>query len=128
VSFVPFVALFGSVVVDGSEETGGWSGSYGTSASSPVFAGVVAKLNDLRLRAGRPALGFLNPFLYANPASFNDVVWGEIKGAGFAGFSATSGWDAATGLGTPNFEALAAAAMTPERRRWRHKHVLTRPL
>ena len=36
---------------------------------------------------------------------------GENQGEGKVGFKAASGWDPATGLGTPNFEKLAKAAM-----------------
>jgi len=82
----------------------------GTSASCPVFAGVVAKLNEIRLKKGSPALGFLNPFLYQNPSAFNDVTSGRNSGTGRprSGFPAAIGWDAATGLGTPDFEKLSA--------------------
>lgn len=58
------------------------TGVAGTSASSPVFAGVVAKLNEARLGAGKAAIGFTNPFLYQNPSAFNDVTLGENKGEG----------------------------------------------
>jgi tripeptidyl-peptidase-1 len=36
----------------------------GTSASAPIFAGVITLLNDARAAAGLPPLGFLNPILY----------------------------------------------------------------
>lgn len=36
----------------------------GTSASTPVFAGIVSLLNSNRMRAGLPPMGFLNPWLY----------------------------------------------------------------
>ena len=36
----------------------------GTSASTPVFAAIVGRLNAARLAAGKPVLGFLNPWLY----------------------------------------------------------------
>jgi len=87
-----------------------FQGWYGTSVSCPVFAGVVAKLNEIRLHRGGPALGFLNPFLYQNPSVFNDVTSGRNSGSGSAdsGFPAAVGWDAATGLGTPDFEKLSA--------------------
>ncbi|KAJ6561529.1 tripeptidyl peptidase A [Mycena vulgaris] len=53
----------------------------GTSASTPVVAGLVALLNDARLAAGRPALGFLNPLLYKRGSgAFNDVVVGSNPG------------------------------------------------
>lgn len=73
---------------------GTWSFLYGTSASTPLVASMVALLNDARLNAGLPTMGFLNPFLYqtheAHPAAFNDVVSGEI--ACTAGHAASSTW------------------------------------
>ncbi|KAJ7368775.1 tripeptidyl peptidase A [Mycena albidolilacea] len=79
----------------------------GTSAATPTFAGLVALLNDARLAAGRPTLGFLNPLLYKRGESaFNDVVDGANPGCGTPGFNATKGWDPVTGLGTPDFKKL----------------------
>jgi len=69
----------------------------GTSASSPAFTGIVALLNDVRLKAGRPPLGFLNPLLYSIPEGFNDITIGNNPGCGTNGFNATIGWDAVTG-------------------------------
>ncbi|KAJ7693921.1 tripeptidyl peptidase A [Mycena rosella] len=81
----------------------------GTSASSPTFAGFVALLNDGRFKKGLPSLGFLNPLLYSKAASgFNDITVGSNPGCGTPGFNATKGWDAVTGLGTPNFAKLLA--------------------
>jgi tripeptidyl-peptidase-1 len=92
--------------------TGGrFAGVAGTSASCPVAAGIFAKINGKRLAAGKPALGFLNPFIYKNPTAFNDVTSGTNSDAKVYGFTAVKGWDAASGLGTPNYEALASAAM-----------------
>ncbi|KAJ7246547.1 tripeptidyl peptidase A [Mycena haematopus] len=66
----------------------------GTSAATPTFAGLVALLNDARLAAGRPTLGFLNPLLYKRGEhAFNDVVAGANPGCGTSGFNATKGWD-----------------------------------
>ena len=88
---------------------GRFAGVAGTSASTPVFGGIVAKLNGLRLAAGKRPLGFLNPLLYMHPHAFNDVTKGKNSETAFNkyGFTAIAGWDAATGLGTPNYEALA---------------------
>ena len=50
-------------------------------------------------------------FLYANPDAFNDVTKGRNPGTKLHphyGVAAIKGWDAASGLGTPNFAALAA--------------------
>ncbi|EJD49920.1 subtilisin-like protein [Auricularia subglabra TFB-10046 SS5] len=82
----------------------------GTSASSPMFAAIVAMLNDELLSAGQPPLGFLNPWMYANPQIFNDIVGGSNPGCGTAGFPALPGWDPVTGLGTPNYPLMRAAA------------------
>ncbi|KAH8646085.1 Pro-kumamolisin, activation domain-containing protein [Xylariales sp. PMI_506] len=78
----------------------------GTSASTPIFAGIVTLLNEARYAAGKGPVGFLNPTLYQNPDAFNDITIGNNPGCGSGGFNATPGWDPVTGLGTPNFEKL----------------------
>ncbi|KAH9059750.1 tripeptidyl peptidase A [Lactarius vividus] len=79
----------------------------GTSASAPSFAAFVALLNDVRISAGKPALGFLNPLIYAlNGVGFNDIKAGNAPGCGTPGFNATVGWDPVTGFGTPDFGKL----------------------
>jgi kumamolisin len=70
----------------------------GTSAVAPLWAGLIARLNAAR---GSNA-GFINPILYANPAALLDIKAGN-NGA----FAAAPGWDACTGLGSPNGPALA---------------------
>ncbi|KAJ7114159.1 family S53 protease [Mycena crocata] len=92
-----------------------WKGSFwlvgGTSASSPIAASLFALINDRLIAAGKPVLGFLNPFLYsaAGRAAFTDITSGTNPGCNTEGFSATSGWDPVTGLGTPNFDLLLTA-------------------
>ncbi len=68
------------------------------------------QVNNVRLAAGRPSLGWLNPLIYANSACFNDVSDGSVNNcyAKSEGFAALSGWDAATGMGSPNYACLAA--------------------
>jgi tripeptidyl-peptidase-1 len=51
----------------------------GTSASAPTFAGLVSLLNEARIQGGKKALGFLNPFLYANPGASPPPVCGRIR-------------------------------------------------
>ena len=86
------------VVVDGQRETIG-----GTSAVAPLWAGLIARL----AQATGKRFGLLQPMLYAGAASgaaapgFNDVVQGN-NGA----YKAAPGWDACTGLGSPNGAAL----------------------
>ncbi len=71
----------------------------GTSAVAPLWAGLIALINQ---RLGR-SVGFLNPTLYQNYQAlqqnnaFRDITQGT-NGA----YSAGPGWDACTGLGSPN--------------------------
>merc|ERR1711862_309012 len=83
-------------------------GVAGTSCASPIAAGIVSLLNDVRLQNGKSSLGFLNPFIYENMAAFNDITKGS-NGGGLCGegWPAKTGWDAATGVGTPNYAELA---------------------
>ncbi|KAJ7670497.1 family S53 protease [Mycena olivaceomarginata] len=83
----------------------------GTSCSSPTFASIIALLNDELVAIGKPTLGFLNPFLYSSVgrAALNDLTIGINPGCGTDGFFANTGWDAVTGLGTPNYTALRTA-------------------
>lgn len=93
----------------------------GTSASSPVFAGVVALLNAARRAQGLAPLGFLNPWLYTDgvSAAMTDIVDGFSSGCVGAGgglpregakWNCTAGWDPVTGLGTPLFDKLLEIA------------------
>jgi len=90
----------------------------GTSASAPIFGGIVTLLNEVLLRNNLSPLGFLNPLLYEiavdTPEAFYDVTVGynrcgtidwEPACCDF-GFYASSGWDPISGLGTPNFAVL----------------------
>ncbi len=84
--------------------------------SAPVFASLVSLLNEARLQAGKPPMGALNPFLYAHPEAFTDVLHGtnaiDRDGDPFPeGWSCAKGWDPVSGLGTPRFDKLLAAAM-----------------
>ena len=85
----------------------------GTSASTPSWGAVISLLNEECLTAsgGKKTLGFVNPLLYKSADAFNDITKGNNavgENAG-NGWSCTKGWDAATGLGTPNFPKLQAA-------------------
>jgi tripeptidyl-peptidase I len=59
--------------------SGGSTGAVaGTSCSSPIFASVIALLNDQLIAAGKSPLGFLNPWLYSTAASaLNDITSGK---------------------------------------------------
>lgn len=57
----------------------------GTSASCPVFASILTRINDLRLRKGMSTVGFVNPALYANPQALHDITVGNNPGCGTNG-------------------------------------------
>ena len=82
-------------------------GIAGTSAACPTAASIFARLNEERLAKGGKPLGFLNPWIYQNADAFYDVTQGSNSGGGVhGGFPAVKGWDASTGVGTPNYEAM----------------------
>jgi subtilase family serine protease len=83
----------------------GWYVVGGTSAGSPQWAGLIAMADQM---AGRD-LGFINPALYQiadNPgmyaSDFHDVTTGSNQTSTIPGYSASQGWDAVTGLGSPD--------------------------
>ncbi|KAH9011372.1 subtilisin-like protein [Lactarius pseudohatsudake] len=83
----------------------------GTSCAVPIAAGIVSLLNDYRLSKGKPPLGFLNYWLYGYRIAdlgLNDITSGSNPGCMTDGFSADTGWDPVTGLGTLDFAKLVA--------------------
>jgi kumamolisin len=81
------------VRVDGNDTVIG-----GTSAVAPLWAGMIARINSLK---GAP-VGFINPQLYKNAGALNDITQGNN-----GSFAASAGWDACTGLGSPNGKNVA---------------------
>lgn len=83
----------------------------GTSASTPTTSAIIALLNDLRFQLNKRPLGFLNPLIYAHMDAFNDITTGHntIDGrhSSKPAWPAKKGWDAVTGVGTPNYAKLA---------------------
>ncbi|KAF8993522.1 subtilisin-like protein [Cyathus striatus] len=81
---------------------------FGTSASSPVVGSLITLVNDARIAAGKGPVGFINPAIYSDAfaSAFNDITMGGNQGCGTPGFTATTGWDPVTGVGTPNLMKL----------------------
>ncbi len=75
----------------------------GTSAVAPLWAAIAAVLNAGRAKP----LGQPHAALYAASGDFHDVTQGDNK-VGSVGYTAAPGWDACTGLGSPDGEALRA--------------------
>jgi tripeptidyl-peptidase-1 len=71
----------------------------GTSASTPLASSIFALINDKRISAGKPRLGFLNPALYSGAGlkGLSDITVGSNNGCNTTGFPTAKGWDAATG-------------------------------
>lgn len=78
----------------------------GTSASAPVFAAILNRINEERIAVGKKSVGFVNPTLYAHPEVLHDITVGNNSGCGTPGFFAGTGWDPVTGYGTPNYPAM----------------------
>jgi subtilase family serine protease len=102
------------VVVDGQQQPIG-----GTSAVAPLWAGLIARLGQ----ATGKTFGLLQPQLYggvtagAAAAGFNDITEGD-NGA----YSAGPGWDATTGLGSPNGQALLDHLSNPQTEEMHRQH------
>jgi subtilase family serine protease len=90
---------------------GKMGGIGGTSASSPFAASQLALLTAQERLAGRPRVGFPNPWIYQlyqqHPELFYDVVSGNNDLNGVGCCTATKGFDDATGLGVPNLLGLS---------------------
>ena len=70
----------------------------GTSAVAPLLSGMMARLNQ---QSGRRN-GYVTAGAYAAlTTAFNDITTGDNHGGNAAGYMATAGWDACTGLGSP---------------------------
>jgi len=87
----------------------------GTSAGTPQWAGIFALANTARALNSKGPIGFANPGLYAiaqganYSLDFHDITVGNNTLVGsIVGFTAFTGYDLATGWGTPNVANLVA--------------------
>lgn len=89
----------------------GWFTVGGTSAGAPQWAALIAIADQGRTLAGESTLDGPTqtlPYLYEMPASsFHDIT------SGSNGYRATTGYDPATGLGTPIANAVVANLISP---------------
>jgi subtilase family serine protease len=96
---------------------GFWTGTGGTSAASPTWAALIALTNGSTACSGE-TIGFANPDLYGvaatDPSAFNDITTGENDIAGVHGglYPALTGYDMASGLGSPNGATLPSDLCT----------------
>jgi hypothetical protein len=106
---IPDVAMVADGIdirFNGSDEGGG-----GTSASSPLWAGFMALVNQQAASLGHPSAGFINPAIYAigggtgitpYATAFHDITTGDnFSSFSPNNYSAVAGYDLCTGWGTP---------------------------
>ncbi|MHB8262886.1 MAG: S53 family peptidase [Acidimicrobiales bacterium] len=90
----------------------GWELIAGTSMATPLWASIVTMTNQLC--SGGP-VGFINPALYklasSDSGAFYDITSGnnDAIGANNGLYPATTGYDMASGIGTPNAAFLVPA-------------------
>jgi subtilase family serine protease len=80
----------------------------GTSAAAPFWAASMLLITQYAAGQGVGRLGYVNPILYAlasSPQPFAPLH--DVTGGGNRFYPAGTGWDAATGLGSPDVYALA---------------------
>jgi kumamolisin len=102
----------------------------GTSVAAPIWAAIIARLNQARRAKGLRRVGFVNPLLYAirkeTPAPFREIsqghtdvemtvvnVHGKAVTHRLPGYTACPGWDPTSGLGVPNVANLIEVATRP---------------
>jgi kumamolisin len=84
----------------------------GTSFAAPMWAGYLALANQQAVTNHQPTLGFINPALYTiGLSSSYDAAFHDIT-SGSNGFSATVGYDLATGWGSPNGSGLISGLLS----------------
>merc|ERR1712150_86006 len=88
----------------------------GTSASTPLFGGILTLANSARLTAGKSALGFVNPVLYKLDKSvFHTISSGDNKCTASNccqyGFTCVDGWSPVTGRGSVKYQEFVSAVL-----------------
>jgi subtilase family serine protease len=88
---------------------GHWYHGGGTSLSTPLWAGMVALMNQYLKQKNLKPVGFMNPALYSIYSTSNPPypAFHDITKGGNLVYPATPGYDLATGLGTPEVWNLA---------------------
>lgn len=104
---LPDVALTGAVQMFLIYNNGAETAVGGTSAATPLWTGFTSLANQQAAANSKPAIGFLNPALYAigetasnYAAALHDITTGSNGFAAFPGYDLTTGW------GSPKGQAL----------------------
>jgi kumamolisin len=81
----------------------------GTSFATPMWAGYLALANQQLYSTNGTTFGFINPTLYALGLAEDTTVFHDITSGSNGSYSATAGYDLASGWGSPNGPALISA-------------------
>jgi hypothetical protein len=107
---IPDVALIADVQIFLICNNGQRVSVGGTSAAAPLWAGFTALANQKATATGKPRVGFVNPTIYSIGKGSNYLIaFHDISLGNNSGFSATAGFDLATGWGTPAGQPLIDA-------------------
>ncbi len=87
-----------------------WTIVGGTSAATPLWAGLILLTNQLASKQSKGPLGFLDPALYALGAT-DRGVYHDVAIGGNLYYNATPTWDYTTGWGSPDGALLVPALL-----------------
>jgi kumamolisin len=84
----------------------------GTSFAAPMWAGAMALINQAQAVTHQVPVGFINPtlyfygslYFYEEPSEYSNYMHDITTGAQYNGYSAITGYDLATGWGTPTIK------------------------
>jgi len=104
---VPDVSMVGAIQIYLVANNGQPMSIGGTSASTPLWAGFTALINQQAVANANPTVGFLNPAIYAIGNSGNySQDFNDIRSGNNGEFQSVAGYDLATGWGSPAGQQL----------------------
>ncbi len=96
--FVMYTSLLSGFIGKAISQFKHWDLAGGTSLSAPCWAGIIAIADQVH----QQPLGFIQPALYwLNGQGMHDITTGNNSFANVQGYQAQSGYDLASGWGTP---------------------------
>ena len=96
----------GQAIYTGAPGRGQWMIVGGTSMAAPQWAGFLALVGAARKAAGKADVGFINPIIYGMDAATRAKTFHDVVSGSNGAYSAAVGWDAVTGFGSMQADAL----------------------
>jgi len=96
----------GQAIYSGQPNRPQWLVIGGTSMAAPQWAGFLALVGSARKAAGKADLGFMNPAIYGMDAATRAATFHDVTKGNNGLYSAGPGWDAVTGWGSMQADAL----------------------